>query len=169
MKPRLWVVAVRRRLYQRVNPRMSLCGNCRSGRADIRGEHQVTCNGKAGLIMRHDSLRDLLRQELSNAGYRVEIERNAGSCDRSKPGDVKVLNWEEGKDLYIDISIINPKVDEWRRHLADKGVGAAAAVKEQKKINFYADKIDWSRTVFTFYHGSSRRCWRRCTEIYDRS
>ena len=93
MKPRLWVVAVRRRLYQQVTPKRTICGAFRMGRADIKGEHQVTCGGRGGLIMRHNSIRDLLRQELSNAGYTTEIERNAGSPDKSRPGDIKILNW----------------------------------------------------------------------------
>ena len=50
--------------------------------------------------------------------------------------------------MYIDLAIINPKRQEWRRHLADKGVGAAADVKERKKREFYADKIDWNRGMF---------------------
>ena len=98
--------------------------------------------------MRHDSIKHLLQQELSNAGFTTEMEKNAGSEDKSRPGDVKVINWDEGKDLYIDIAIINPKTQSWRRHLSDKGVGAAAAVKEQKKRDFYADKIDWNRGIF---------------------
>ena len=57
-------------------------------------------------------MRDLLKQELENAGHKVEIERNAGSDDKSKPGDLKVLRWERGLDLYIDISCINPKTDK---------------------------------------------------------
>ena len=157
MKPRLWVVATRRRLYQRVAPRKSLCGNCRTGRADIHGEHQVICSGRSGLIMRHDSIRDLLRQELANAGYRVETERNAGSKDRSKPGDVKVLSWDEGKDLYIDCAIINPKTAEWKRYLANNGVGAAADAKEKKKIKFYANKIDPRRSIFLLEFGKQLR------------
>ena len=53
IKPRLWVVALRRRLYQRIAPRADICGACQPGRVDIRGEHQVTCAGRGGLIMRH--------------------------------------------------------------------------------------------------------------------
>ena len=44
--------------------------------------------------MRHNSIRDLLKQELENLGYIVEMEKNAGSEDRSKPGDIKILRWE---------------------------------------------------------------------------
>ena len=77
------------------------------GRTDIKGEHQVTCAGRGGLIMRHDSIKHLLQQELKNAGFKTELEKNAGSPDKSRPGDIKDLNWEEGRDLYIDSAIIN--------------------------------------------------------------
>ena len=36
--------------------------------------------------MRHDSLRDLLKKKLENAGFTVELEKNAVSDDISKPG-----------------------------------------------------------------------------------
>ena len=49
--------------------------------------------------MRHDCIRDLLRQELENAGFTVEIEQNSGCGDKSKEGDVKVMRWKEGTDL----------------------------------------------------------------------
>ena len=81
MKPRLWVVAARRRLYQQVCPRRGICIACQMGRIDTKGEHQVTCAGRAGLIMRHDSIKYLLRQELENAGYKTELQKNASSQD----------------------------------------------------------------------------------------
>ena len=72
--------------------------------------------------MRHDSLRDLLKKELENSGFTVELEKNAGSDDRSKPGDLKVLRWKEGRDLYIDVSCVNPMALTRRGHLARNGV-----------------------------------------------
>ena len=68
MKPRLWLVAVRSRLYQKVSPRRSICVACRKMRADVKGEHQVGCASTGGLMMRHDAIGDLLRQELPNLG-----------------------------------------------------------------------------------------------------
>ena len=148
MKPRLWVVAVRRRLFLPVAPRTGICPACLKGRVDTKGEHQVTCGGKGGLIMRHNCMRDLLKQELENAGHKVEIERNAGSDDKSKPGDLKVLRWERGLDLYIDISCINPKADKWRSHLVDGGASRAALACEKEKIDKYTGKIDTRTGIF---------------------
>ena len=135
-------VAVRRRLFLPVAPRRAVCPSCLKGRVDPKGEHQVTCGGRGGLIMRHNCIRDLLRQELQNAGLKVEIERNAGSEDKSKPGDLKVLKWERGLDLYIDVSCINPKTDLWKSHLVEGGVGAAAVACEKKKKLKYKGNID---------------------------
>ena len=73
MKPRLWVVAVKRRLRLQVAPREGACVACKKGKSDIHGEHQVTCGGRGGLIMRHNTLRDLLKIELENAGFTVEL------------------------------------------------------------------------------------------------
>ena len=142
MRPRLWVVAIKRRLRLQVTPREGMCVACKKGRSDIYGEHQVTCGGRGGLIMRHDSLRDLLKKELENAAFTVELEKNAGSDDRSKPGDIKILRWKEGRDLYIDFSCVNPMAMSWRSFLAKGGVGAAAEEWEKIKIDKYRDKID---------------------------
>ena len=122
-KPRLWLVAVRRRLFQKIAPRNSICAACLKARADVKGEHQVGCSKRGSLIMRHDSIRDLLRQELENLGYTVQIERNAGSDDKSRPGDLKILRWKNGRDLYIDCSVINPKRQKWRTLLSEGGMG----------------------------------------------
>ena len=125
-----------------VSPRKTMCIACRKGRVDKHGEHQVMCAGRGGFVMRHDSIRDLLKQQLEMCAYVVKIEKNAGSPDRSKPGDLKISRWEEGRDLYIDCAIINQKAMEWKRHLVANGVGAAAAAKEKKKIDKYKGKID---------------------------
>ena len=90
MKPRLWMVSTRRRLHMPASPRKTMCIACKKGRVDKQGEHQVMCAGRGGLIMRHDSIRDLLMQQLEKCGYAVQIEKNAGSPDRSKPGDLKI-------------------------------------------------------------------------------
>ena len=94
------------------------------------------------MLIRYDSLRDLLKKELENTGFIVEVEKNAGSYDRSKRGDLKVLRWEEGRDLYIDFSCVNPLTISWRGHLAKDGVGGAAEGCEMKKMVKYADKVD---------------------------
>ena len=60
-----------------------MCPACKGGRVDIRGEHQGCYRGRGGLIMRHDCIRDLLRQELNNAGFTVEIEQNSGCGDKT--------------------------------------------------------------------------------------
>ena len=98
MTSRVWVVAIRRRLFLRVSPRGGMCITCKKDRIDIRGEHQVTCSGRGGLIMRHDSIKELLKQQIERCSYDVQFEKNAGSDDRSKPGDLKVLRWREGRD-----------------------------------------------------------------------
>ena len=148
MKPRLWVVAARRRLYQPVCLRRSNCGACRMGRADIKGEHQVTCGGRGGLIIRHDSIRDLHRKEIDNAGFTTEIVRKAGSSDKSRPGDIKVLNWKDGKDLYIDVVIVIPMSKMRRDCLIEEGVGAAAQNEESRKRKTYEGKMYSKMSLF---------------------
>ena len=83
--------------------------------------------------MRHDSIRDLLRQEIDNAGLTTEIERNAGSSDKSRPGDIKVLNWEDGKYLYIDVAIVNPMSKMRRNCLIKEGVGRLNEIRRVPK------------------------------------
>ena len=75
-------------------------------------------------------------------GITVELERNAGSDDRSKPGDLKILCWKEGRDLYIDVSCVNPMALTRRGYLARNGLGGAAEECAKRKINWYKDKID---------------------------
>ena len=78
-----------------VSPRKTTFIACRKGRVDKEGEHKVMFTGSGSLIMRHNSIRDLLEQQLEKCGYVVETETNAGSPDRSKPGDLKICRWKE--------------------------------------------------------------------------
>ena len=93
-----------------ISSQRSMCIACEKGRVDIKGEQQVTCAGRGGLIRRHDSVRDLIRQQVEKTGFVVEIEKNANSDDRSRPGDLKIIRWKEGRDLYVDYAIINPEM-----------------------------------------------------------
>ena len=90
-KPWLWLFAAGRRLHMKISPRWTICIVFRKARADSRGEHQVVCSNRACLIIRHKAIKDRPRQEIENTGYTVEVERNAGSDDKTKPGGLKVL------------------------------------------------------------------------------
>ena len=90
LKPKQWIVAARRRLNLLVSPYQIKCRLCKGGRCDVKGEHQVTCAGLGSRVWRHDLVRDLLAQELKNAGYEVKIEQNGGSRLRDRAGDILV-------------------------------------------------------------------------------
>ena len=118
------------------------------GASQHQREHQVYYDGCGGLIMRHNSIWDLLQQELLNAVYKTEIESNAGSPDRCRPGVLNVLNWEKGNDLCIPCAIINPMTKKRQSHLIEGSVSAAADVEGKCRREKYADKIGDRTSIF---------------------
>ena len=90
----------------------------------------------------------ILAQELTNAGYKANIEQNGGSDLGDKPGDILVDRWNDDKDLLIDTAVIKQKNFGYKTYLADEEAGAAATVYEGVKRTKYAKLIDWTRFNF---------------------
>ena len=76
---------------------------------------------------------------LKEAGFEVRYEQKGGLTDKRRPGDVMVLNWEEGRHLLLDVAVINPLCESHRGELEKWGAGAAADAYEQKKIDTYPE------------------------------
>ena len=86
------------------------------------GDHFVNCR-KNGWTRRHNAVRDEICNVLCAAGISHRKEVLAGGRDR--PADVLLLSWDKGRDVCIDLTVVNPftaesyplSLEGARRHL----------------------------------------------------
>ena len=75
-----------------------------------------------------------------------------------------MYNWNAGKDLLIDVSIINPFISKHRKHLVEGGVGAAATEHEDFKRKKYKaldqTKYDFTPMIFESTGGVSKEAYK---------
>eukprot|EP00731_Ephydatia_muelleri_P019560 Em0012g385a len=113
----------------------SCCPHCPDHRLDPLGHHALTCKHGGGVVLRHNSLRDVFVEFCHRAclGGQVEVGSGQGH-DRlnSRPADVLVKNWHLGKPAAFDLTITSPLNPTT---LTEAGVkcGSSAQVAEVRK------------------------------------
>ena len=97
--------------------------------------------------------------------------RNIGPDSRARPGDVVMYNWEGGRTVALDITVVSPVAETVVREAADEGGAAAAAaelLKDDKALEACAQQdIDflplalesfggWGKLALTFFRKLGR-------------
>ena len=147
MKSAVWRTSVLKRLRQDVLRVEKQCTFCKWSRGDLKGEHAIMCSGGCSRIKRHNTVRDLIAKAARDLGFRTDIEHGGGLRDQRRPGDVIVYNWGNGKDLLVDVAVINPLCVTHSENIVKEGVGGSATAYESIKIKEYPD-IDFSSYEF---------------------
>ena len=77
--------------------------------SDILGDHAMNCGTGGERIARHNHLRDAIFETASQAGLGPVKEGRflLPGVDR-RPADVLLPNWAAGKDVALDLTVINP-------------------------------------------------------------
>ena len=70
------------------------------------GYHLLTCPKDGGFIRRHDAWQHCWQQMLRSVNYRVEMEKEKELEDKKRP-DIGVYDFENGKKLLLDITVIH--------------------------------------------------------------
>ena len=87
------------------------------------GDHFTNCKNN-GPTRRHNALRDAWSNLLSTAA--ISLRREAVSGNGQRPADILLLNWDKGRDVAVDFTIVSPltldalplSVEVTKRHLA---------------------------------------------------
>ena len=90
----------------------SNCALCPHSALDPLGHHAATCKRGGDAFLRHNKLRDILVESFHRAHIRVQVE--AGSSlsqdhSNSRPADILVFDWDQGKLEALDLSPLNAK------------------------------------------------------------
>ena len=74
----------------------------------IHGDHATCCTTSGDLIVRHNSLRNLVDQVASVGGLSPFLEKAGFLTSGRRPADVAILNWADDKGLAIDVAVTSP-------------------------------------------------------------
>ncbi len=144
-----------------ITPKKTICARCNK-EMDGFGYHALHCSFGKWVILRHNDLRDLIAAFFRAAGFVVQIEQRFAMAEfleqQSKlgnvavdindfrnniAGDIKVLNYDDGKDCYFDVTVVNPMAMSYVKGGVKKRLFAAGR-REQDKI----DKYDFNQDQF---------------------
>ncbi|XP_026397562.1 uncharacterized protein LOC113292985 isoform X2 [Papaver somniferum] len=89
----------------------SMCSSCNK-LMDVFGDHAVHCAGEVGQKFRHDLLKDVLADMCYKAGVvarkEVSLDLSSNNANSLRPADILVYNWEDGKDVCMDVTGVSP-------------------------------------------------------------
>ena len=107
---------------------------------DDKGDHAMHCRDDHGIRGgRHDRIRDQLFKEAQRAGFNPKREMPAlipGS--QSRPADVFVEEWTDGRKMAFDISVISPTQEA----IVDRAAFFPASAIEMRKTEKNRKHID---------------------------
>ena len=112
MRPRNFCAAIRYRLGVPVLNEEISCPMCMQT-IDRFGDHATCCSKAGDLIVRHNSLRNLVNKFAADGLLNPVMEKKGilGPTSGRRPGDVSVRHWSHGKGLAIDIAVTSPFTD----------------------------------------------------------
>ena len=112
LRPRNFAIAVAYRLGVPVLDQEIPCPLCKQP-LNIFGDHATCCAKKGDVIVRHNSLRNLVDSIGTDALLSPVMEKKGilGNTTGRRPGDVTFQRWADGKALVIDVAVTSPLAD----------------------------------------------------------
>ena len=115
------------------------CGICNNLDTDRYGDHAISCPAEGGTIYRHDSLANAIFTFAKRSGIQAKLEvRNPLGTDKSRPGDVLLREWRNGKPLFLDVSVVNPLCPTYVKGSL-KNPGSARKARVELKAKKYKE------------------------------
>ncbi|KAL5506359.1 hypothetical protein EMCRGX_G007981 [Ephydatia muelleri] len=102
---------------------------------DPLGHHATTCKRGGDVVVRHNTLRDVLAETCHRAHLGIQVEAgNDPTADHSHthPADLLLTNWTTGKTAAFDISVTSP-LNTHTLMEAGVSAGSAALASEGRK------------------------------------
>ena len=115
--------------------RGSSCALCPDVALDPLGHHAATCRHGGDVIIHHNKLHDVFLSFCHQAHIAARLEAGSGltsGLDRTRPADVLVRDWAQGKPAAFDITVTSPLTPA-NLAGASMRVGAAAEAAEKRK------------------------------------
>ncbi|KAL5484084.1 hypothetical protein EMCRGX_G020529 [Ephydatia muelleri] len=115
--------------------RGSSCALCSDVALDPLGHHAATYRRGGDVIIRHNRLRDVFLSFCHQAHIAARLEAGSGltpGLDHTRPADVLVRDWAQGKPAAFDITVTSPLTPAILAE-ASRRVGAAAEAAENRK------------------------------------
>ena len=85
-----------------------VCPECHNT-ADPFGDHQIGCGGNGDRISRHNAIRDIIFSAAQSAALGPSKETpGLVSQSSSRPADVLLPNWSNGRPAALDVHVISP-------------------------------------------------------------
>lgn len=111
MRPRNFRIAVAYRLGAKLLNSEIPCPLCEQT-INVYGDHATCCAKSGDLIVRHNTLRNLVDNLASVGGLSPVLEKKGilGPTSGRRPGDVTIMNWSQGKGLAIDVAVTSPLI-----------------------------------------------------------
>jgi len=109
LRPRNFRIAVAYRLGMKVLDEDIPCPLCKQI-INTFGDHATCCTKQGDLIVRHNSLRNLVEDFASDGMLSPVLEKEGilGNTTGRRPGDVTIQRWAEGKGLAVDVAVTSP-------------------------------------------------------------
>jgi len=109
LRPRIYRTAVAYRLGVPVLSNELPCPLC-TQHINIYGDHAICCAKSGDLVIRHNTLRNLVNSIASDGLLSPILEKKGilGPTSGRRPGDVTIPNWEQGNGLAIDVAVTSP-------------------------------------------------------------
>jgi hypothetical protein len=109
LKPRLYRTAVAYRLGLPVLNNEIPCPLCMQP-INIYGDHAICCAKNGDIVIRHNSLRNLVYSIASDSLLQPLLEKQGilGPTTGRRPGDVTIPDWKHNNGLAIDVAVTSP-------------------------------------------------------------
>lgn len=107
---------------------------------DPTGDHLLGCGHSPLRIRRHDALRDILFQVLSQDNSSTRREQRIQGDSQDRPGDIFHPDFSSGNPTYFDVSIRNT-LQSSRFHVSSTSAGAVGAAGEALKDARHAANV----------------------------
>jgi hypothetical protein len=109
IRPRNFRVAVAYRLGVHVLSQSIPCPLCTQP-INLFGDHATCCTKHGDIIVRHNSLRNLIDSIATDGMLSPVLEKKGilGDTPGRRPGDVSIPVWADGKGLAIDVAVTSP-------------------------------------------------------------
>ena len=76
---------------------------------DTMGDHALSCRKDGDGIARHNSVARVIFRYAREGGVQAKWDAQSPLArDNSRPGDVILQEWHNGRPLYLDVSVVNP-------------------------------------------------------------
>ena len=149
LRPRLFRIAVAYRLGVPVLSEETPCPLCMQP-INVLGDHATCCAKEGDIIIRHNSLRNLVNSIATDAQLSPVMEKKGilGHTSGRRPGDVTLEQWAEGKGLAIDVAVTSPLTKSSVRLVHPSEEYAAKHKHAKYDVSFQGTEYLFSAMVF---------------------